>query len=47
MNMSIMHPFVNLYHMKHDFETLQHVVYFMCVVSFMKCKVCNTQVQHV
>ena len=28
--------------MKHDFETLQHVVYFMCVVSCMKCK----SVQH-
>ena len=36
MNMSIIHSFISLYHMKHDFETLQHVAYFMCVVSFMK-----------
>ena len=35
MNMSIIHPFISLYHMKHVFETLQHIVYFMCVV-FMK-----------
>ena len=49
MNMSIMHPFVNLYHMKHDFKTLQHIVYFMCIVSFMnvkcatlKCNMCHS-----
>jgi len=32
MNMSIIHSFTSLYRMKHVFETLQHIVYFMCVV---------------
>ena len=32
MNMSIIHPFMSLYYMKHVIETLQHTVYFMSVV---------------
>ena len=32
MNMSIIHPFMSLFCMKHVIETLQHTVYFMSVV---------------
>ena len=42
MNMSIMHPFTSLYHMKHVFETLQRIVIFHVCCFYYEMK----SVQH-
>ena len=48
-NMSIIHPIMSSYCMKHALETLQRIVYFMCIVllwnvkcATLKCNMCHS-----